>query len=361
MKIALVAGGTGGHIFPAIALGQALQDLGHEIIYIGNRTLMEAKIVANQTSFTFCGIDNEGLNPGIMGKVKGVLSQFKAIYQSYSILKQQKFEFMISFGGYVTFPVAVVCQWKKIPYFIHEQNAIAGKSNLLIQKQAKWIFTCYNHVLSQFSNPKKSNEGNPRETIVSQALAQSNVTNRYPFDKNNKIIYVVMGSLGAQTFSEVFIELLNRHHFEGVEFVVSTGRYQQLYEETLSATNTNKVHLYEFVDQVEMLVAADFVISRAGATSIAEIVASHTPSLLIPSPYVVKNHQFYNAKEIHEHKACLMLLEADLSIDTLKQAIDCVYQEEVLNKLKQNCMTIAKPHAISNMIEKIQNEINYHF
>lgn len=323
MNICLSAGGTGGHIFPAIALGDELYKQGHKIFYIGNQDKMEAQIVKDKP-YTFLPIKNEGLKPGLMAKIKGLTSQFKAIRQCKHYLKENKIDVVVSFGGYVTFPVGVAAGSLKIPYLIHEQNSIAGKANKAITKKSKGVIVCFEEVIKQFNHPDVRFLGNPRASIVASSEVDENFLSELGLHQNSPIVYFVMGSLGSSSMSDVVIEYLNKNTIKNYQFVISAGRQYDDYLKRLNPQENVKV--FESVNQIQLLKVASLVISRAGATSIAEICASQVPVIYIPSPFVVANHQYYNALELANNDAAILIEEKDITgeslFDTIQQLID---------------------------------------
>lgn len=349
MNICISAGGTGGHIFPAIALADALIEKGHKIFYIGNETKMEAKLVASKP-YTFLPINNEGLKPGLLAKVKGLTSQFKAIKQCKAYLREHQIDFVFSFGGYVTFPVCVAAKQLKIPYLIHEQNSIAGKANKAVQKGSAGIIVCFEEVIKQFNHQDIRFYGNPRASIAIKTQKDPNLRQALGLDMALPIVYFVMGSLGSETMSNIVIDYLNDHELVDYQFVISAGRQFDHYGQTLKPQP--HVHVFESVDQLSLLVESEIVISRAGATSIAEICALGTPAIYLPSPYVVANHQYHNALELHNHEAALLIEEKDLNGQRLFNEIESLLQDsQKRESMKESAKKYGKPHAIEDIIQ----------
>lgn len=352
MNIAICAGGTGGHIYPALALAKELKQK-HSVYYVGNFKKMEYDIVCNETDLLFLGIDNEGLKPGIKSKFKAVFSQIKAIKQCLKYLEEYSIDFVVCFGGYVTFPLCIAAKLKKIPYLLHEQNAILGKANRYVLKGAFGLAVCYPQLLDdKFENIKLI--GNPRASQCRNMTIDINeIKLKYCCDFNKKIVYIVMGSLGSSTVLNYIIEMLNTFYFENIQFIISAGKNNNE-DLGLKINNLNFVHIFDFVDQLEVLKISDLVISRAGATSIAEIMACGVPSILIPSPYVANNHQYENAKSCVELNASLMLDEKLMNIDSLKDKIYYALDKKVQNEMKIASKSLSFLNACDNMIQWIE-------
>lgn len=354
MNICLSAGGTGGHIYPALALGDELVKQGHQIFYIGNEDKMEAKLVQDKP-YTFLPIKNEGLKPGLLAKVKGITSQFKAISQCKKYLKENNIDIVVSFGGYVTFPVCVGAKHHKIPYLVHEQNSIAGKANKMVQKSAQGIIVCFKQVIEQFNHPDIRFLGNPRASIAYKSKVDEHYLDELGLDKELPLVYFVMGSLGSSTMSSMMIEALNSHTLSDFQVVIAAGRQVDFYKENLKEQPLVKV--FETVDQIQLLKQTDLIVSRAGATSIAEINALGVPALYVPSPFVVANHQYYNALELSENGAAVLVEEKDLSSQKLFEMIDnLIHQPTNLQEMSENTKPFSKVDALETIIDWI-NEI----
>lgn len=356
MKICITAGGTGGHIYPALALADELSGRGHDIIYIGHDEKMEATIVP-KTGYPFYGIKNSGLTPGILNKIKAVASQFGAVKAAKKILKDQQVDLVVSFGGYVTFPVCQAANQLNIQYIIHEQNAFAGKANKMLEKKASAIVICYEHARQFFTNPNTHLLGNPRSSMIHQSLLDSNILEKLDLKKEDPILYFVMGSLGSETVAKILCEMINDNDFGDTQIVISTGvNNYEIYEQNLN----KEVSLHQQLDQVSLLPHVDLTVSRAGATAVAELMAFGVPSILIPSPYVANNHQYFNAKAVVDEKAALMIEEKDLSAAKLYRMISDLLKNESLRlQMKENTQSLAFLNAseqIANLVEKVNNE-----
>lgn len=348
MNICLSAGGTGGHIYPAIALADALIEKGHTIYYIGNKDKMEAQIVKDKP-YTFLPIKNEGLKPGLFAKVKGITSQFKAITECKKYLNDYHIDLLVSFGGYVTFPACVAAKQLKIPYYIHEQNSIAGKANKAVSKSSEGIIVCFEEVMKQFNHHDIRFYGNPRASIAASIEKDETYLSSLNLSSDSPIVYFVMGSLGSSSMGEMVVEYLKTHPLENYQFVISAGsKNNEVYDEIKQLKN---VFVFDYVDQLQMLKHCDLVISRAGATSIAEISAALVPAIYVPSPYVVANHQYFNALELKNEQAAYLIEEKDLTAETLFNTIqELLNDTDKRNHMSASLKKFAKVNAIEDII-----------
>lgn len=351
MKICITAGGTGGHIYPALALADELKARHHDIIYIGHQDKMEKDIVS-QTNYPFFGLNNAGLSGNVIKQLKALWSQFAAIKEAKKILKENKIEKVVSFGGYVTYPVCEAARQLKIPYILHEQNAYAGKANKALEKRAESVVICYEHARQYFSNPHTYLLGNPRSSMVKQQKINQNILDDYQLDKSKDLIYFVMGSLGSETVNTVIAKMINDENWDDIEIVISSGtNNHSVYQDNLD----KDIAVFSQVDQVSLLPHCDLVISRAGATSIAELMAFGVPSILIPSPYVANNHQYFNALACVNQEAALMIEEKELTENKLSQMIrSTLKNKELLKTLKENTQQLAFMDANEKMADLVE-------
>ena len=355
-KIGIVTGGTGGHIYPAISFTDYLRELGtYEIFYIGNNDRMESDIVPKH-GYTFYSIDNKGLQGSKLDKIKAVFSQFSAIRQARKILKKQKPDIIFGFGGYVTLPVVLAAKSLKIKIVLHEQNAFVGKANRWSAKYADAIFTSYEESFKGEDNVYLY--GNPRASLSLNQTKDSSEINRIGLDPNKKIVLVVMGSQGSVSMNKVFKEMIPQLNDIDYQIVFVSG--QREYEEFRNNfTNLpNNVFIEEFVDQGKLLPYLDLIISRAGASSITEIAAFGIPSILIPSPFVANNHQYFNAKALADRNATILIEEKEADKDNLIKNINLILNDESLkNDLKNNLEYFNMPNVNQDILKIIEGII----
>lgn len=354
MKLMIATGGTGGHIYPALALADAAKNRYKDIdiLFIGNDNRMETEIVPKH-GYAFKGIRASGLAGSVFDKIKAVLQLFSARIQAKKIIKEFKPDCVIGFGGYVSAPVLLAAQSLGIKTMIHEQNSIVGKANLLLKDKVDGIVICYDKCFDELPKNKTRLLGNPRST-----LAIENEFNKSYFDSLNlpidkPIVLIVMGSLGSTSVNEIMVDALKG--IEDVTFLYVSGKAN--YEETKKKFNQDNVFVVDYIDQLGILKRIDLMICRAGATTAAEITALGVPTILIPSPYVANNHQFYNASVLVDQKCAFMIEEKELNKEVLHDKIEMiVHNKKLMNEMRQNALRISFPNAsddILNFMEEI--------
>ena len=326
MKVVVVAGGTGGHIYPAIAIINKIKEKepDSEFLYIGTDDRMEKDLIPKM-GIPFVGIPMSGLNRKNIFKNFKVLSLFlKAVKRAKEELKKFQPDLVIGAGGYITAPVLYAAHKCHIPILIHEQNSIPGLSNKFIGKFADKICVSLPNSLELFPKEKVVYTGNPRsEEIIS---VPKKGKEELGFDSNKKLVVVVMGSLGSITMTEKIKELIPGFNNKAYQALVITGKnYYDLYKDLEISENVKIVPFLE--DLIRVLKDSDLIVSRAGASTIAEITAIGLPAILVPSPYVTNNHQYKNAKELEDAGACRIVSEEDFSKDKIIREIDKMFDD----------------------------------
>lgn len=350
MKVVVSAGGTGGHIFPALAVINKIKEKepNSEFLYIGTTDRMEADIIPKM-GINYIGIEMKGLNrKNILKNVNVVKSLFSGIKKAKKVIKDFNPDIVLGIGGYITYPVITAANSLGYKTFIHEQNSIPGLSNKILKKKATIIGVSLEESLKYFDKEKTSFTGNPRsEEAVS---AKPVIKSKYGLSKDKKTVLIVMGSLGSKTVNEMLKEILPKFKTKDYEVLLVTG--QNYYKDYLKLKNVpQNVKIVEFLtDMLGVMKNIDLIVSRAGASTIAEITAISLPSILIPSPYVTHNHQYENAKVLENAGASILIEEKDLNAENLLKNIDLVLND------KEKCDRMKKANsklAIKNSATKI--------
>ena len=323
MRIIVSAGGTGGHLYPALALVEYIktQDPDAEFLFVGTTDRLESKVVP-QKGYAYRGLNVKGFVGNPIQKVKNALIFVKSLGDSKKILKEFRPDIVVGFGGYPSASIVMAASMMGIKTIIHEQNSIIGLTNKILIKRVDKIVCCYNKALEQFPANKTKLLGNPRASVVSSQKLKD-IHDIYNIDKNKKTAVIVMGSLGSASVNAVMKEALRDMQYDNYDVIYVTGqKYYEAMKEELSDLNDN-IHIVDYIEDMPSLISScDLLVSRAGATTLAEITALSCASLLIPSPYVVANHQEFNAKELVDLNAAKWILEKDLTKDTLLPKID---------------------------------------
>lgn len=355
MRVIITAGGTGGHIYPAIAIINKIKEMEpkSEFIYIGTHNRMEKDIIP-PLGIKYIGIEIYGLSTSIklMGRnVKNVFLIQKAIKRCVSIIKEFKPNIVIGVGGYVTYPVIVAAKKMGVKTFIHEQNSIPGKSNRALAKKADKIGVSFKDSSKYFDESKVVFTGNPvsENAIKAEKISKT----KYGLHASKKSVLIFNGSLGSSSINNKMIDYLKSVKDKKYEVLYITGKSS--YEKFLENKFPDNVYVVPYVENLSALMKdIDVIVSRAGASSVAEIEALRIPAILIPSPYVANNHQYYNALSIVSCNAGLMIEEKDLTTDILSKNID-----ELLNDTKKvkEIKTNLEKISLDNSSTIIYNEI----
>lgn len=356
-KIIIAGGGTGGHIFPAIAIANALKKIepSTEILFVGAKGKMEMEKVP-QAGYKIEGLDIAGFNRSSLIKNIGLpLKLVKSFFQVRKIINQFQPDAVIGVGGYSSFPVLRYAQTKKIPTFIHESNSFAGKSNILLGKKATKVFVATDGMEKFFPAGKIQITGNPvRPAIVNVASVNKEEAQKFfGLTPGKKTLLIVGGSLGARSINEAIAKGLDALTQAGLQLIWQTGKTNAAKWKE-QAANRPAVWVNDFITQMEMAyAAADMVISRAGAMALAELCVVKKPVLFVPYPFAAEDHQTANAKNLVEKHAALLIKDSEAIDKIVPTIIALANNEQQQNELKNN---IAK-YAIKDADETIAKEI----
>jgi undecaprenyldiphospho-muramoylpentapeptide beta-N-acetylglucosaminyltransferase len=354
MRVIVSAGGTGGHICPALAIIDKIieREPDSEVLYIGTTDRMEATMVPAK-GINYVGIEMKGLNRRNPFKNISVINSYrKAVKKVKKIIKDFKPDVVLGIGGYITAPVIIAAHSLGVKTFIHEQNAIPGLSNKILNRYADVIAVSLPDSLKYFNKKKVIYTGNPTSEEV--LMAKPVVKSKYDLSKNKKLVLIVMGSLGSMIVNKKMRDILPA--FEGKEYEVLFVTGNAYYEEYKKLKLPKNVKLVSYLDDmrnVERVV--DVMVSRAGASTIAEITALGIPTVFIPSPYVTHNHQYKNALVLEKIGAASIIEEKELEISTLLKEIDDILgNEKKYNSMKKNCQKLAVTDSSTKIYEIIK-------
>ncbi|MEO5562547.1 MAG: undecaprenyldiphospho-muramoylpentapeptide beta-N-acetylglucosaminyltransferase [Chitinophagaceae bacterium] len=355
-RIIIAGGGTGGHIFPAIAIANALRDIDKdtEILFVGAKGKMEMEKVP-QAGYKIEGLDIAGFNRSSLIKNIGLpFKLIKSFSQVRNIFKQFKPDAAIGVGGYSSFPVLRYAQAKGIPTFIHESNSFAGKSNIMLGKKAVKVFVASDDMEKFFPAGKIIISGNPvRSAIVHAATTKAEGIRFFSLDENKKTLLVVGGSLGAKTINEAVDKDLDQLLDAGLQLIWQTGKpYADKAKERVKGKQS--VWVNEFISQMELAyAAADIVVARAGAMTVAELCVVKKPVLFVPYPFAAEDHQTVNAKQLVNKNAALMVPDSEAKEKLVPMTVELAKNETKQNELKNNIGKLA----ITDAAVKVATEI----
>lgn len=327
MRVIVSAGGTGGHIYPALSIINKIKEKepSSEFLYIGTTDRMEKDIIP-QNNINYLGIPMKGINRRNIFKNFKVISCFnQAIKKSKQVIKEFNPDVVLGIGGYITSPVIYAAKKMGYKTFIHEQNSIPGLSNKFLSKYADIIGVSLPSSVKYFNKDKVIFTGNPRsEEVVNYPKVNKK---KYNLSTNKKLVLIVMGSLGSLTISNRMKEILLKFNNKDYEVLFVTGKsYYDDYKNLSNVPQNVKIVPY-LDDMLGVLKVVDLMVTRAGASTIAEITSIGIPTIFIPSPYVTNNHQLENAKVLEKEKAAVIIEEKDLSSDLLIKNIDDILND----------------------------------
>ena len=281
--------------------------------------------------------------------MKAVGQLFFAYQKSKKILKSFQPDLVIGFGGYVSAPVILAGHALGICTVIHEQNSIVGKANQLVMNKVDRIITCYEKCADVFPKEKTVLLGNPRATIAKEAKLDRAYYDTLDLDPTKKTILIMMGSLGSSSVNQLMKDAL-KGVTEDIQFLYVCGKDNL--KDIALFDGMDHVHVVGYVDTLKIYEKIDGMICRAGATTLAEVTALGLPSILIPSPYVANNHQFYNASVLVEADAAVMIEEANLNAQTLHEAIASILRDPIRMEHMRVCARkLGKPDACRDILD----------
>lgn len=335
MRVIITAGGTGGHIYPALSIYDKIieKEPDSKVLYIGTTDRMEKDIVPKR-GIKYVGLKISGLDrKNIFKSIKTLYLIIMSTIKSKRIIKEFKPDIVIGVGGYVTAPVIYSAKKLKYKTVIHEQNSIFGLTNKILLKYSDLVFTSFPNTINQVKKYKEKIifTGNPCSESAKAKKKIDKTT--LGLDKNKKFVMIVMGSLGSMSINKNMEKLLPKFKSKDYEVVFITGK--SYYEDFKNYELSNVKIVPYLEDFVGILKSADLLVSRAGATTLSEIIELSIPSILIPSPYVTANHQYKNAMDLVTKNSAVLLEENN--IENLVETIDkTLSDEENLKNIKNN-------------------------
>ncbi|MCM3784425.1 undecaprenyldiphospho-muramoylpentapeptide beta-N-acetylglucosaminyltransferase [Neobacillus mesonae] len=340
MRVVLTGGGTGGHIYPAVAVARQLEseDQDTAFLYIGGKRGLESKLVP-QEEIPFESIDITGFRRKLsLDNVKTVIRFLQGVRTSKKLLREFKPDVVVGTGGYVCGPVVYAAAKLGIPSIIHEQNAIPGLTNKFLSRYVDTVAVSFEGSEKAFPGAKNViYTGNPRATTVQHASRERGFAS-LGVPIGSKVVLVVGGSRGAKAINDAMIQMAESiAQLKDVQMIYVTG--DSYYESTLQAVKErlgsipSHLHILPYVSNMpEVLAATSLIVNRAGASFLAEITSLGIPSILIPSPNVTNNHQEANARTLENAGAARMLLEKDMSGESLYKSIAAIMADEGLQR-----------------------------
>lgn len=347
LRIIISGGGTGGHIFPAVSIANAIKELRPEteILFVGAEGRMEMQRVP-AAGYSIKGLPVAGFDRKNLFKNFSVLIKlFKSQRMAKQIIKEFRPHAAVGVGGYASGPTLKVAGNMGIPTLIQEQNSYAGVTNKLLAKQAHKICVAYEGMERFFDKSKIILTGNPvRQGLLNHSISREEAVRSFHLDPDKKTVLILGGSLGARTINQCVIENLDMIKKSGVQFIWQTGKIyiNDAIAAIANAGDVTMLHVTDFISNMAAAYsAADLVISRAGAGSISEFCLLEKPVILVPSPNVAEDHQTKNALALVNKNAALYVKDAKAKEDLIEKAIQTVGNPELLNNLSINISKLA--------------------
>ncbi len=371
MRVLLTGGGTGGHIYPALAVARRLKEMDANVslLYVGTERGLESRIVPSE-GIPFKAIEIEGFKrsfnlEGLKYNLKSVGLFLKSIQESKKIIEEFKPDVVLGTGGYVSAPICYAAAKAGIATVVHEQNSFLGLTNKFLIRSIDALAISFDDILTQVDGyeEKVVFTGNPRAQEVASAEMPM-VDSVYGLDVTKDILLIFGGSRGAarinQSVVDAYLTLLSRNY--QVIFVTGENQYDEIKEKldaiTLLKRNPQFVVKPYINDMIEVLRHTSAIVSRSGATTIAEITVLGIPSILIPSPNVTDDHQTKNAMSLVKHNAAILLNEEALSGETLAAEVDALMSNPSARKaMSERASQLGEPYATDQLIKVMLDEV----
>ena len=394
MRVIFGCGGTGGHLYPALAIAEKIkkEEPDSEILFMGSKGGLESEVVPRE-GYAFKSIPTKGMQARDTTMQKAVLSaqvgmsNLVGLTKAMNTIRKFKPDAIIGTGGYVCFPILLAGEILKIPCYIHEQNAVPGRANKALAKQARKLFVGFKGTEDIFGYPEKTIfTGNPVRSEFSN-LNQKESRERLGISEEDFVVFAFGGSLGARTINEIAIEYMDRSRaYKSRTILFGTGR--RFFDEyvdrcrdmgigieninpddkdgagirgsnsDMNASDTEKrIRISGYINNMkDYISAADLMICRAGALSLAELMVAGKPAIIVPIPNSVGNHQFHNAKSVADGGGAFLVEESNMDIDDICEKIEYLSaNKSALKKMGEACRLMASVDAADRIYEEIKS------
>ncbi len=345
-RVMIIAGGTGGHIFPALAVADELKKEGHTVFWLGARAGLETKLVPSIYPLSLISVKGVR-NNGLRAKLLAPWQIFRAIIKAYTVIKSKKPDVVLAMGGYVALPGGLAAWLARVPLVIHEQNAKAGLTNRFLLRFSRVRLQAFSHAFS--SSIRAKTVGNPvRQSLLEQPLPESRLSQRAPPLR----VLIVGGSQGARALNQCVVSLwLKYPNLQEISVWHQTGEKDYVVTKSAYETLPIEAKVEAFIDEIATAYAwADVIICRAGAMTVSELAAVGAASILIPYPHAVDQHQHYNARYLSDQGAAILLDQKHLSpVALMKLLQKFINDKQCLLKMAQSAKNLAYSHAAQSV------------
>ncbi len=357
IRILMSGGGTGGHIFPAVAIADEIKKRfpDAEFLFIGANGKMEMDKVP-QSGYKIEGLNIAGFDRGnLLSNFKLSFKLLGSVMKAKNLVKTFKPDFAVGTGGFASGPALYAAASAGVPTFIQEQNAHAGVTNKILSKKAKAVFTAFPNV-DGFPADKIKFLGNPiRQNIVDGLIDSKTAKEKLGLDPDKLTILSVGGSLGSRTLNNGWKNNLDKILQKDYQLIWQTGKtdYQNILKETEAQQNKN-LQIMEFIKNMELAYsAADVIVSRAGAIAISELAVAQKPVLLVPFPFAAEDHQTVNAMSLFKKNAARMVKDSEMNEKFWNTLMEITENVSLQNEMSDNLKFFAKPNAAKEIVDEI--------
>lgn len=363
MRILVSGGGTGGHIYPALALIDEAKkkDPATKVLYVGTNRGLESQIVPD-AGIDFKTVEIQGFKRSLsFENFKTVYLFLKSIHESKKIIKEFKPDIVIGTGGYVCGSVVFAASQMHIPTVIHEQNSVAGVTNKFLSHFVDKVAICFDDVRSSFPENKIVFTGNPRAQQVAH-MKNKNRLKEYGLKEDYPTVLIFGGSRGAEGINQAVLNAASKFKNQDYQVLFVTGRvhYDEIKKQAAQKKIPSNMVIQPYINNMpEILPEIDLIVGRAGATSLAEITALGIPSILIPSPYVTADHQTKNAMSLVNKNAAKMIIEKELTGAKLADVVDQLMNDSAKrSEMAKNASDVGVRDAADRLYDVLKNLVN---
>ena len=365
LRVILSGGGTGGHIFPAIAIANEIKKLvpHADILFVGALGKMEMEKVP-AAGYKIIGVSIAGLQRKLftLANLKLPFLIIQSLLKTRKIISDFKPDVVIGTGGYASGPLLKAATSKGVPALLQEQNSYAGITNKILSKKANKICVAYEGMEKFFPKEKIILTGNPvRQDILNITATRDEAYEFFKLDKTKKIILVVGGSLGAKGINEAMSEGLKALADNHIQLIWQTGKlYFETAKQHCAKYESKNIKAVDFITRMDLAYTlADVVISRAGAGAISELCIVKKPSILVPLPTAAEDHQTKNAMSLVNKNAAILIKDSETKSELIKEALALINNDALLHEISINCGMLARPNSTSIIALEVLKLANY--
>jgi UDP-N-acetylglucosamine--N-acetylmuramyl-(pentapeptide) pyrophosphoryl-undecaprenol N-acetylglucosamine transferase len=360
-RVIISGGGTGGHIFPAVAIADEIRRRNPDvkILFVGAEGKMEMEKVP-EAGYAIIGLPIAGFQRKYpLSNLLLPLKILKSLTKAHRIIREFDPQVVVGVGGYASGPTLKVATWLKIPTLVQEQNSHPGKTNILLSKNVTRLCTAYKGMEKFFPPSKIRLTGNPiRKEMVQIEGKRAEALAHYHLSQHKQTILIIGGSLGARTLNVsvlAYLESIEKN--EKVQFLWQCGKgYHEKLQNDLKDKLPANIHLVKFIDRMDFAyAAADVIISRAGAIAISELCLIGKPLILVPSPNVSEDHQTKNAMALVHENAAIMVTDANSEKMLIPEVLKLLNDKEKCEELSREIVKLGKPNATAEIVDELDN------